>query len=296
MVVAVADGNRARECRPDRRSREEGRNFRVGDVITRVGTPASPDGKISVTWGGFAEIGIAVDHWAMAEDGLPPGEWEPHRRNQIMPAAIDPRVGPMFITWRETMSTIQRMGVGEGANILIVGSGGNGLSFAAHAHNLGAARVVMVGSARLREAATAKAGVDDYLDYREKELTDALKDLIGDGFDFIIDAVGQVGVADRVIPSLKAGGKYCTYGVDNYGKVSINPTLARGSFTVHAAKYDEAEAHQTISEMVLQGKLDATLWYDLDKTYPLDKIHQAYHDVIKERKSVKALIDLNGKG
>jgi len=36
------------------------RHFRLGDLITRVGTP--PVGDCSVTWGGFTEFGLARDH------------------------------------------------------------------------------------------------------------------------------------------------------------------------------------------------------------------------------------------
>lgn len=126
------------------------RNFRLGDLITRVGVPAY-EGMHSY-WGGYTEFGIAMDHWAMAADGLDRAKWEGARVNQIVPAAVDPRAATMFTTWRETLSFITRMGVGAGASVLVVGSGGNGLSFANHAANLGATRVAMIGAGRLRDA------------------------------------------------------------------------------------------------------------------------------------------------
>ena len=45
------------------------RNLRVGDLVTRVSAPADPTIGLSVSWGGFAQYGIARDHWAMRADG-----------------------------------------------------------------------------------------------------------------------------------------------------------------------------------------------------------------------------------
>lgn len=269
------------------------RNYRVGDLVTHVGAPPSPDGKVSVTWGGFAEFGIARDHWAMCADGRPASEWEGSRWNQIVPAGVDPRVAPMFTTWRETLSYITRMGVATGSSVLVVGSGGNGLSHAVFAALLGASRVAMVGAARLEAAAKTRAGVHLYFDYKRTELTDAVNKVAPDGFDFIIDAVGRTGIADRVLPCLKPGGKYGVYGMDDFGRITINQACARGAVTVHPCDYDEAETHQRVSELVLRGKLDAGLWYDTATPWPLARINDAFA-AVKSRLSVKALVRLRG--
>ncbi len=268
------------------------RHLKVGDIITRVGTPASPKENISISWGGFAELGIAKDHWAMCADGLPAEQWQSHRVNQVVPHGVDPKVAPMFTTWRETLSYITRMGVKSGAAVLVVGSGGNGLSYARHAVNLGASVVAMAGAAYMENATKAKAGVHIYLDYKRKDLDSELNKLQPDGFDFIIDAVGKVGIADRVLPCLKSGGVYGTYGIDDFGKIVVNPAKARGPFRDHPCSYDESETHQQISEWVMQGKLEPSLWYDVDKQYPLARISDAYADVLA-RKSPKALVRLH---
>jgi D-arabinose 1-dehydrogenase-like Zn-dependent alcohol dehydrogenase len=269
------------------------RHFRVGDLVTRCGMPAPPDGRVSVTWGGFTEFGIAYDHWAMSADGLPPDQWQGHRVNQVVPPGVDPRVVPMFTTWRETLSYLRRMGVKPGASILIVGSGGNAFAFAVHAANLGASRVAMVGALRMETAARTRAGVHTYLDYRSGTLASLLTEACPEGFDSIIDAVGRVGIADRVLPGLKPVGIYGTYGVADFGKIVISPSKARGGFTVYACSYDEAETHQAVSEFLRQGRLDASLWYDLEKPFPLDEIEAAFAHV-RARRSLKALVRLRG--
>ncbi|MDD5706573.1 MAG: alcohol dehydrogenase catalytic domain-containing protein [Kiritimatiellae bacterium] len=265
------------------------RNFRVGDLVTRCGMPAM--GGLSVTWGGYAEFGVARDHWAMCADGLPPEQWMGFRVNQIVPPSVNPKVAPMFTTWRETLSCMKRMGSLSGASVLVVGSGGNGLSFAAHAVNLGAASVVMVGATAM-ESTAGRLGVSAYVDYKAAEPAQSLSQVCPGGFEFAIDAVGRQGVSDWVLPNLKAGARYGTYGIDDMGKLTIDPFKARAEFIVHPCRYDEAETHQDVSEFVLRGKLNAGCWYDVDNPFPLSAIGEALAHV-RARKAPKALISLH---
>jgi threonine dehydrogenase-like Zn-dependent dehydrogenase len=266
------------------------RNFRIGDLVTRVGTLASPGSDYHVNWGGFAEYGIACDHWAMQEDGRPAGAWRGHRWNQVLPPDFDPAASTLIITWRETLSYLTRMGFGPGESLLVVGSGGNGLSFAAHAANLGAARVGMIGSAVRAKAARA-AGVNDYFDYRAGDLDDAVNTACPEGFDFIIDAVGRRASLDSALPHLRPGGTVGIYGIDEYGAWQLSPGRARGGFTFSVKGYDEAETHERVVAFVRQGKLDARIWLDLEHPFALENIGEAF-TTLERRETVKALIRL----
>ena len=266
------------------------RYFKVGDLITRVGAP--PVGEISVNWGGFAEVGIARDHRAMQEDGVDRSQWGGYRVNQVIPPGIDSAGATMLITWRETLSYLTRMGVGEGASVLVVGSGGNGLSFVVHAANVGAAQVVVLGNA-VREGAARQVGATGYVDYRADDVTAQLNGLCPDGFDFIIDAVGQAASADAVLPHLRRGGTLGVYGVDEYNAVHIHPLRVRGTFTLYNGGYDEAETHERVVALVQAGKLDASVWLDLAHPFALDDIGAAF-EAVRARKMVKAVIRLSG--
>ena len=135
------------------------RYLKLGDLVTRVGT--RPAGGISINWGGFAEYGLATDHRAMREDGLPKAAWDHLRINATLPPGTDPAAATMMITWRETLSYATRIGIEPGARVLVIGSGGNGLAFVSHAANLGAACVVMLGNAE--RAGLARRGGSDRL-------------------------------------------------------------------------------------------------------------------------------------
>lgn len=266
------------------------RNYKIGDLVTRVGT-TPPDASINVTWGGFTQKGVAKDHKAMKEDGRPASEWNGYRINQVVPPGIDPISATMIITLRETWSYITRLGVKKGSTVLIIGSGGNGLAFAVHCRNLGAASVVMVGSPG-RSDEFRRAGVRDYLSYRDDNVTEKIKKNHPDGFDFIIDAVGKTGLVDRVLPTLKPGGAVAIYGIDDYYNCSINPNFARGTFTVFRGGYDEEEAHEAITQQMRSGAIDAKLWFGDAAPYPLEKIADAF-DAVAKRRHVKAVIRLN---
>lgn len=260
--------------------------FKVGDLVTRIVNRPSPG--LQVHWGGFAERGLVCDHDAMVADGLASGPGQ--GINKVLPADFDPAAATMVITWRETFSFYSRLRVPVGARVLVLGSGGNGLSFANHAANLLAATVAMAGSAA-REATARAVGVTDFLDYRTEDLSAAARQQGLGPFDLIIDAVGKVGQLDRVLPLLKPGGTAAIYGVDDFGKVTITPQRAPGSFTFANPGYNEGEAHDSIVRLIRQGLLQAEPFCDLQHPYPLDGITDAL-EAVRRREVVKAVVSL----
>ena len=262
------------------------RHLKIGDLVTRVGMPPAED--LNVNWGGFAEYGIARDHWAMREDGLSTEEWRPFRINQILPPGSDPRAATMMITWRETLSYVTRMGLGAGARVLIMGSGGVGLAFVAHAANLGASHVAVIGNAN-REDLARSAGATSYFDYHSEDLPALLAR--EPTSQFVIDAVGKRGQVDLALPRLEPGGTIGVYGIDDYHGCIIHPNLASGTFTCYKGGYDEAETHEEVISFWQRGLLRAGLWLDLEHPYPLADIGQAL-EAVRKRKVVKALVRL----
>jgi len=266
------------------------RNYKVGDLITRVGTRPAPDGSYDVNWGGFAEFGIARDHAAMEADGQPTDQWYEFRVNQVIPPDIDPKAGTMFITWRETLSYVTRMQtIKAGSTVLVLGSGGNGLAFLNHAVNLGA-KAAMIGSDTRED--TAKAlGAADYFSYKDGNIGEAINKSFPDGFDVVIDAVGKQGLLDAALAYTKPGGVVTMYGLDDYGACMVNPCSARGTFTYYVGGYDEAETHEQVVELVRAGKLNAAHWLNLDTPFTLDQIGDAFRAIL-DRKMVKALVKI----
>ena len=267
------------------------RNFKMGDRITRAETRPPTDSDLNIHWGGFVEFSIARDHQAMQEDGMPEQDWAQFTVQQVVPADIDPAAATMFITWRETLSYAQRMGIKEADAVLVMGSGGTAMSFVVHARNAGVETICSVGNAG-REALLRQAGATAFVDYKSENLNGGLSALRPDGFDFVVDSIGKEGVANSLLPHIAPGGVLGIYGIDDYQTISINPMSARGTFTVYKGHYDQAEVHELVIELVREGQLDASLWMDLNNAFPISEINAAY-DAVASRRMVKALVKLS---
>lgn len=267
---------------------ESVRYVKPGDLVVRAGCP--PIAGLNVFGGGFTEVGIIADWRAMQEDGLPRERWQGSVTNLVLPPGIRPDVATMIVTWRETLSFSRRLGVGEGSRVLVIGTGGVGLSFAMQARNLGAAAIAMVGSASRAELAY-DLGADIVADYRQDDVATGIVARCPEGLDFIIDAIGKAGQVDRVLQLLKPGGCVANYGVDEYNTYTIAPMRAKGPFTFAQPGYAEPETHEEVVTRVLDGSLRAEPFLNLDDPFPLSDIHAAF-DALRDRRVVKALVKL----
>jgi D-arabinose 1-dehydrogenase-like Zn-dependent alcohol dehydrogenase len=263
------------------------RYFKIGDRISRVGTVANE--TLGICWGGFAQYGIALDWQAMAEDGIESARWYKNRVNKVIPADIDPKDGPMIITWRETLSYFNRLNVKKGANVLIAGSGANSLAFVNHAvYNEN--RVVTIGSpSRNRDA--LEAGAIAAIDYHNDNITASLQEWFPEGIDAIIDGVGNSDNVNQALPLIKEGGIVGVYGWNDRRGYGINPFKTVHNFRVYCAGYDEPETHEEVVRRIREGKLKAEDFYDKKNPIPLDHIAEAY-ERLKNREAYKFLIDM----
>lgn len=259
------------------------RHYAVGDLVTRVGYCPPAGSGLTATWGGFAEFGMARDHWAMAADGWDRREWDAYRVHQIVPMGIDPAAAPMIITWRETLSYLKRMGPITGKQVLIAGSGGNGLAFAAHAARLGAQRVVMLGNVS-RQTTGEALGCTEYYDYRRTDLHAVLEG----SFDVAIDAVGKDGTLDGLLPHLAPDGTIGLYGMDDLEGSRLNPRRARGAFRVASGAYDEEETHHEIVSALQRQELRPEPWVG-DAVFTLEALADAFA-AVRGRGVIKALV------
>lgn len=266
------------------------KNFRVGQLISRVGAPGGLLPGLQSNWGGFAEYGLVRDHWQMRREGLEPELWNKSRVNQILHPAIDEKTAPMVITWRETLSYVNRLGVKGTHRVLVIGSGGNALSLTNHCCNQGA-EVYVIGSPS-RRGDYSTLPLEAYLSYKDENLKEQLQGLLkGHALDYIIDGVGGDATVNQTLPLLRDGGTLAVYGWNGRGSYGVNPFLAEHSFHIYANSYDEEESNAQVQSLILQGKLKADLWYDMEHPVPLEDIVAAY-DRLSRHQALKYLIQL----
>lgn len=263
------------------------RNYKIGDRISRVGTRATE--KLGICWGGFAQYGIALDWMAMEEDGIDPSLWMKNRVNKVIPADIDPKDCPMIITWRETLSYFNRLGVSNSDNVLICGSGANSLAFVNHAVYNGN-RTAVIGSPSRNDDAL-KAGAFAAIDYHEDDLTNLLKGYFPEGIDVIIDGVGNSDNVNKALSLINDNGVVGVYGWNDRKGYGINPFMTEKNFRVYCAGYDEPETHDEVIKRIREGKLNAQDFYDKENPIALKDIASAY-ERLKNREAYKFLIDM----
>lgn len=263
-------------------------SYRVGDHVSRVGAPANLVPGMGIGWGGYSEYGIAVDHWAMARDGADPRSYRSALVNQLIPADISLKECAMLTTWRETLSFIQRMGAGPGRRILVIGSGGNGLSFVRHGVNLGADFVAAASSAS-RCTLACELGAGAAVDYKDPQAAEKLRE--HGPFDMIVDAVGSDGAMDPYMSLLAPGGTIAVYGIEAMGSYRMKPLAAPGSFTFYQGGYREDETHQQVIDAMRRGALLSEPFMGTE-IYDLDALPRAFAD-LRARKMVKACIRLD---
>ena len=267
---------------------EKVRFLKPGDLVSRAGVPKDHVPGINSLYGAFAEYGLVHDWRAMQADGLPESEWRRHSAQLPVPKGLDIKVASMLITWRETLSFAVRMGLTAGSRLLVIGSGGNGLAYAAHARNLGA-RCAVIGSGARRDL-FLKYGVEAYINFRDTDALATYADAAKKpGFTHIIDAFGDHTTMNRMLPCLVRGGVIGVYGLHDYRSYSVSPFRAQDGFLFHGGSYDEAETHEEISRLALAGRLDAGDWYDMDHPVPFAEIADAFVQ-LRERKAIKYLI------
>ena len=81
------------------------------------------------------------------------------------------------------------------------------------------------------------------------------------------------------------------YGMDDPVGRKIEPSRAKGTFTVYQDYLAEAETHDQVVALVQDGKLDASIWIDLDRPFALEDIVDAFQ-AVRNREVVKALVKL----
>ncbi len=267
---------------------EKVKNIKKGDLVTRVFNRLPDDCGYSLQYGAFAELSIVVDWQAMRDKKVKKHEWDEFRVHRVLPKKFDPVESTMIITWRETLSFLNRMEAEKGAVLLIIGSGTTALSFANHARNIGI-KTAVIGS-QTRAKKFYGMGVKMVISYQEKDFIGPLKEIGYERFDIIIDTIGDSEYLNLVTPLLKDRGKIGLYGLDSFLDYSIDVTRAPGDFNYYNGEYyDEASAHDEVVKYIKNKKLNAWDYLSKDHIYPLEKIEEALEAGFS-RKALKSVI------
>lgn len=270
-------------------------NFKPGDLVLRpmAVRPRETLGGYSSYFGGFAEWGIVADAQAIT-DATPRSE-QPKlpscaTSQQIVPPDFDPTLAGVFITFKETLSSLYDLGVCPGKSLLILGSGPVGLNFTQSAKVIGAHPVIVTGRRQEPLDRALDYGADVVINTVTQDLVEAVHDCTnGAGADYAVEAVGSWQVLQDSICALATGGQIGLYGVPSESTATINCSDRPGGLTLHFIQPKEQTVHQQVLDQLRLGLVD--LQRQVSHVLPFEEI-QAGLSLLREKKATKVVLKL----
>lgn len=273
------------------------RSFQRGDLVLRpcAVRPGETLGGYQSMFGGFAELGVVADGAAIIAD-CPRGQ-EPvlppyAQSQQIVPRGFEPRLAGALITFKETLSFLQHMGVRPGQSVLILGSGTVGLSFVLAA-KLCSAYPVMVTGRRPEPLQRALAyGADQVIDTSTEDLRErVLATTDGRGAELAVEAVGDWEVCRSGLAALADGGQMGIYGVAADRAVSLDSASAPRNWSLCFKQPREQDVHRQALEFMRLGLLDLTKL--VSHTVSLSDIEHGF-ELVRRKEALKVVVQMRG--
>lgn len=201
------------------------RNFRIGDRVTRSVLPGSA--AMNSAFGGFAEFGVVTDAAAMTADGdASLSEDYLALRQLVVPAFLDdPVQAALAISLAETASGMRSLPNLRGRRVLVAGTGMAGLAFTLWARLAGADKVVTLGRRSQRLDLALRLGAGSAVATTASDWMACARDALDGPAEIVIEAVGDVDLADRLLTLLAADGVAAAYGAPPDGATFSPPWI-----------------------------------------------------------------------
>jgi NADPH2:quinone reductase len=213
-----------------------------------------------------------------------------------IPAGIDERTAAAFgVAYRtayHTLRSVARLRPGE--QLVVLGAGGGvGLAAVQLGIQLGAS-VTAVASTAEKLAAAGHHGAHHLINHRVVELRTALREVLPDGADAVIDPVGGE-LSEPALRTLRRGGRFVTIGYASgvIPRIPLNLVLVKGVQILGFQFQDIApdELHRNDKELIDLLATRRVLPH-IGAAYPLDAARDALRVVADGQAIGKVLIDL----
>jgi NDMA-dependent alcohol dehydrogenase len=173
--------------------------------------------------------------------------------------------------------------VKPGSSVAVFGAGGVGLSVILGARLAGAARIVAVDRIQAKRELALTFGATEALAVGP-ETNDAIRAVTGGrGADYVFEAVGIPAVQEEAFAAVRPGGTLVLAGLAPMGSSTNLPgaVITRQEKAVLGTYYGSANPARDFpryAELYLRGELDLDRL--VSRTYPLEKINEAYADML----------------
>ncbi len=189
--------------------------------------------------------------------------------------------------------------VGPGDQLVVLGAGGGvGLASVQLGALLGA-KVTAVASSPEKLEAARSVGAGSTIDYRRSELRQALRELLPEGADAVVDPVGGA-LSEPALRSLRWGGRYVTVGFASgeIPKIALNLVLLKG---VHILGFEYRSFAQNAPSELRQNDTELMAMLESGRVRPyigasftLEETPSALRHVAEGKAIGKVVIDVAG--
>ena len=223
---------------------------------------ADPAGEYHSAWGAYSEYGIVNDVKALVRDGIaennalfPECAWA----QTVLPPEIDPVDAAMIITLREVLSSIKTFGIKANQSVAIFGCGPVGTTFIKFMSLLGVHPIIAFDIDEKKMAVAKANGADYAFNSKTDDVRAVVRDICPEGVDYVLDAVGMLGLINQGMELIKNRGKICCYGISpkcqmelDWSKAPYNWNLC---FQQFPSKKEEGEATNQILAWLRAGAI-----------------------------------------
>ena len=182
-----------------------------------------------------------------------------------------------------------------GDELVVLGAGGGvGLAAVQLGSVLGG-RVTAVASSPEKLEVARSMGAAQVVDYRARDLREALRDLLPEGADGVIDPVGG-SLAEPALRSLRWGGRFVTvgYASGEIPKIPLNLVLLKGirilGFDIRGFMTHEASELQSNEQDLMGLFASGRAFPHVGATFPFDEVAAALRFVADGRAIGKVVI------
>jgi L-iditol 2-dehydrogenase len=168
-----------------------------------------------------------------------------------------------------------------GKTVLILGQGSAGLFWTFWLKRSGAGRIIAADYSDARLAVSADYGADVTVNVGETDLAEVIRELTGDGADFVVEAVGRRETLFQSIELVRPDGDLMWFGLpdtDDSVQISFAKFFRKrltASSTYGAQDEGDAVSFQTALDLIAGAKLDVSPL--LSHVYPIEEIGHAFN-------------------
>jgi L-iditol 2-dehydrogenase len=167
-----------------------------------------------------------------------------------------------------------------GRTVMVLGQGSAGLFWTYWLKRSGAARVIAADLSDTRLAVSSQFGADVTINAGEVDLQEAVRELTGEGPDYLIEAVGRRETLFQSIELVRPGGDLMWFGLpdtDDSVQISFAKFFRKrlaASSTFGAQDEGDAVSFQTALDLISGGHIDTSPL--LSHIYPIEEIGKAF--------------------